>query len=211
MNTVLTIKQNAVFSGLFSLRAVTSALSHLQQSTVSDKRAVQVKSKILLLGLSELDGPTWNLSSPLCSGSMCVFYDNDHKSEQSPLLCLYRTLPNKLEVVQMSARSNLQQPRFHCGWRPAMQPWTIHRQFRVCAAFNKLLIILKQTQTWRRPQGTIEASSSDLLNIVTREETFPSSDPARPPAWRICTENIFIIVKQSQIYQIASEPSDYLF
>lgn len=53
-----------------------------------------------------------------------------------------------------------------------LQPWTIHRQFI-------LPHILIKRKSMRK-------SWSNLFHIVTRKETFPSSNPACPPAWWIC-------------------------
>lgn len=43
------------------------------------------------------------------------------------------------------------------------------------------------------PPGSIK-SWSNLLHIVTREETFPSSNPARPPAWLIFFDEVYHII-----------------
>lgn len=81
----------------------------------------------------------------------------------------------------------------------------------LCAAFNKSDVFLsKHRQVHEEPSELW----SNLFNIVTGEETFLSSNPARPPAWRICRENKHR-VKQCgtfQIYHInpiTSEPPDY--
>lgn len=119
------------------------------------------------------------------------FHDNDHNSEVSSALLVQHTAKwvrcgsNVSKVQPPTAPFPLWMTTHHATTNNSQ---ALSLANSVCCS-QQITHDSQQTQTRRRPRRTITASSSYLFNIVTREKTFPSSDPACPPSWRICTGN----------------------